>query len=257
MTFSHLRKIKKCLLIKFLFCRVSVQYHLVAPIFGRKFSEKFVQVFALLKNKCYLCKKIVNPKNTMINLSQIFPPNYPDMPTWQDIEWMFQDILNRSDSVELFVYKIDQENCPYYKEALVLLLEERLPEWYLERKEIAGNYYGNDWKPYWQQPKDKIAELLRKYRQQQELEPVAIQQPVQATLDLPLEIVSHQQALTDSIKKVKDTVLDVMKDIKPPQPIVIHMPIYINSHVYNTHNNDNINNCNLIQGSMYDTQIKN
>ena len=93
----------------------------------------------------------------MLDLSQIFPINYPDVPTHEDIEFMFKEILNHSDSVNQVVREIEKETCPYYKEALIHCLAAKLDDWYDKQKEIAGIDYGDCWIHLGKNPKTKSA----------------------------------------------------------------------------------------------------
>ena len=144
----------------------------------------------------------------MTDLTNIFPTNYPDKPSTEDFEIMFQDILDRSDSVLKVVSKIEKESCPYYQEALVRLLAQHLPTWYNTQDPIAGIDYGDHWIPYWQEPQRIIRELIDKYKARQNTPPYSI--PV-----APVEkIVQHVQ------QSVQQAVKDIV--VSPTQPIIIH-----------------------------------
>ena len=106
-------------------------------------------------------------QKNMLDLSQIFPINYPDVPTHEDIEFMFKEILNHSDSVNQVVREIEKETCPYYKESLIRRLADDLDYWYENQKSIAGIDHGDCWIPYWQEPKDKIRQLINRYQAEQ------------------------------------------------------------------------------------------
>ena len=161
-----------------------------------------------------------NHNTHMINLNQIFPDNYSDMPTVQDIQMIFNEILNRSDSVRDIVCRIDDESCPYYKHALVLYLADQLDEWYRKQKDIAGFQQGDHWFPYWQEPKDEIRYYVEKYRKEQKAHPYT-------TTDTPPtptpKVVEH---LKSSIQHVVAE-LSAIKNAAQYPHITIHMPVYI------------------------------
>ena len=162
----------------------------------------------------------------MTDLTNIFPTNYPDRPSTEDLEIMFQDILDRSDSVLKVVSKIENESCPYCQEALVRLLAQRLPTWYNTQDPIAGIDYGDHWIPYWQEPQRILRELIDKYQAQQNTPPVSM--PIAAPME---KIVRHVQL------SVQQTIKQAVKDIvvSPTQPIIIHnLTInYYNAPVHN------------------------
>lgn len=172
----------------------------------------------------------------MSYLSYIFPSNYPDIPTCQDIELMLQDILNRSDSVDGAVYKIDQEACPYYKEALVCCLEEKLPKLYQSCSELVGYYSGGYWIPYWQDPKAHIRELKKKYQHQQDSSAniFSQEQPEAKPREMTKVI---KQVGEETINRVKQVVCDSIQEIAPNQPIQITQHITIPIYIVNGDNN--------------------
>ena len=163
----------------------------------------------------------------MTDLTNIFPISYPDRPSQQDIEIMFQDILNRSDSVDKVVYKIEKESCPYYKQALIHILEDRLPDWNTTHNPIAGREYGDSWVPYWQEPQDKIRKLIEKYQVEQ------LHTILPAPAELPIEPASAPRpTITQHVKdSVKQVVNDLMAIKEMAQSknihITIHAPIYV------------------------------
>lgn len=125
--------------------------------------------FSILKTHIFSLPlhPISNTRKHMLDLSQIFPINYPDVPTHEDIEFMFKEILNHSDSVNQVVREIEKETCPYYKEALIHCLAAKLDYWYENQKSIAGIDHGDCWIPYWEQPQDKIRQLVNRYQAEQ------------------------------------------------------------------------------------------
>lgn len=164
----------------------------------------------------------------MINLNQIFPDNYPDMPNMQDIQVIFNEILNRSDSVRDIVCHIDDESCPYYKHALVLYLADQLDEWYRKQKDIAGFQQGDHWFPYWQEPKDEIRYYVEKYRKEQK----AYTYTTTATRvgEIPKPTVSHTPKVVEHLKSSIQQVvaeLSAIKNAAQYSHITIHMPVYI------------------------------
>lgn len=202
----------------------------------------------------------------MLDLNQIFPSTYLDMPSWQDIEIMLQEILNRSDSVDMVVSKIDKEPCPYYKETLIRCLQDRYPLLYKSDKEMLGYYSSDCWYPYWPEPKDKFRELINQYQAEQKAIPVL--EPEQEECNIPTAevklppVVYHsdiQEVPTaTTIKQIVSGLKQVVKEFNSlyeqnMQPITIHIPVYINPTIYTTHNDNN--NCNVLQGPMYDTQF--
>ena len=195
----------------------------------------------------------------MLDLSQIFPANYPDIPSQQDIEAMFQDILNHSDSVNQVVCTIEEESCPYCKEALTHCLADKIDIWYLKRRPIAGYEHGNSWIPYWQEPKDKIRQLINRYQAEQkhftykplqtspvvpadclDLSAIPLSKPsIPATthatpdgsvpVDFPTGNQSPEtslQSLVQSLRKVITEVAAIRND-NTYQNITINMPVYV------------------------------
>ena len=181
----------------------------------------------------------------MTDLTNIFPTNYPDRPSTEDLEIMFKDILDRTDSVLKVVSKIENESCPYYQEALVRLLAQRLPTWYNTQDPIVGIDYGDHWIPYWQEPQRIIRELIDKYQARQNMSPVSM--PIAAPVE---KIVRHvQQSVQQTIKQaVQQAVKDIV--VSPTQPIIIHnLTInYYNAPIGQTGSNTTITGLdNLIQ----------
>jgi hypothetical protein len=178
----------------------------------------------------------------MIDLSQIFPTDYPERPSQKDIEIMFQDILNHSDSVDSIVCAIDDEPCPFYKEALTHCIEDNIDAWYQRRHPIAGVEYGNAWIPYWQDPHAKLRQLINKYQNHQlhyTYTPVPIElttTPIPAASDglVPADIPAGK-SLQSMLKSAIQQVAQELSSIQLPaaQPIIIqNMPITIHYHQY-------------------------
>ena len=175
----------------------------------------------------------------MLDLSQIFPANYPDIPSQQDIEAMFQDILNHSDSVNQVVCTIEEESCPYCKEALTHCLADNLDMWYLKRRPIAGYEHGNSWVPYWQQPKDNIRKLLNKFQTEQKhysyISTDNGHSPAADCLDHSAIPLSQTNSIPSKLKSAIQQVAKELAAIKIPpaaQPIVIqNMPITIHCYL--------------------------
>ena len=175
----------------------------------------------------------------MLDLSQIFPINYPDVPTHEDIEFMFKEILNHSDSVNQVVREIEKETCPYYKEALIHCLAAKLDYWYENQKSIAGIDHGDCWIPYWEQPQDKIRQLVNRYQaEQKQFTYNPLQTSPLVAADCP-DLSAIPLSQTNSIpSKLKSAIQQVAKELAaikiPPaaQPIVIqNMPITIHCYL--------------------------
>ena len=158
----------------------------------------------------------------MTDLTNIFPTNYPDRPSSEEIELMFKEILNRSDSVDMIVSKIEKEACPYYKEALVRCMADKIDGWYKRQAEIAGIDYGDYWKPYWQEPKAYIDQLIHKYEEEQR-ETTHITSESQSSL-----IPNITQQVKASVKHVVSE-LKTIKEITQANTIhiTVQMPIYV------------------------------
>lgn len=158
----------------------------------------------------------------MTNLTNIFPANYPDKPSTEELEIMFKDILDRSDTVDMVVSKIEKESCPYYKEALVRCIADKIDRWYQKEAEIAGCKHGNYWIPYWQKPKERIKELIHKYEAEQR-----DTTPCTTTLP-PASIPNITQQVKESVKQVVSE-LKTIKEITQAKTIqvTVQMPIYI------------------------------
>ena len=190
----------------------------------------------------------------MTDLTNIFPNTYSDVPTWQEIENMLQEILNRADSVDMVVSKIEKESCPYYKEALIRCLEERWPLLCKSDKELLGYYSGNYWYPYWAEPKDQFNKLIKQYKEEQQpieyVDPIDVDAPP-VVCNIDTQENENASTIRQIVSSIKMVVKD-LRDIHTTQPITINMPIYINSHIHTY--NDNTQ-CNVLQGPMYDTQF--
>ena len=63
----------------------------------------------------------------MTNLSHIFPSDYLNPPTEEDLQFEVQDLLCRTDYPPQLLTKIDAMQFPYYKEALMQCLKQ---EWH-------------------------------------------------------------------------------------------------------------------------------
>lgn len=163
----------------------------------------------------------------MTNLTNIFPTNYPDRPSAEELELIFTEILNRSDSVKTVVAKIEKESCPYYKLALVHLLAQRLPDWYDSQDPMAGYDCWNGWIPYWQDPDVKIQELISKYEAQQYTSNYTT-----TITQAPKDFVEQ---LTKTVKKAINTVTQtIQQESIPPlatAPVTIHNTINIHFHI--------------------------
>lgn len=54
----------------------------------------------------------------MKNLSQIFPINYPNPPSEEDLQFEVQDMLRYADSPMDILDTINKIPCPYYRKAI-------------------------------------------------------------------------------------------------------------------------------------------
>ena len=158
----------------------------------------------------------------MTNLTNIFPANYPDKPSTEELEIMFKDILDRSDTVDMVVSKIEKESCPYYKEALIRYMANKIDGWYQKRSEIAGVHHGDYWIPYWQKPDEQIDKLIHKYEAEQR------QTSLITTAPLSPLIPNITQQVKESVKQVVSE-LKTIKEITQAKTIqiTVQMPIYI------------------------------
>jgi hypothetical protein len=163
----------------------------------------------------------------MTDLTNIFPTNYPDRPSTDELECLFKDILNRADSVNSVVATIEKESCPYYKLALVHLLARRLNEWYDTQAPMAGYHCSNGWIPYWQEPNCKIRELIRKYEAQQ---PTA---NYTTTLkQAPKEVVEQlTKSVKQAINAITQTIQQPSTQPLATAPLTIHNTINIHFHI--------------------------
>jgi hypothetical protein len=161
---------------------------------------------------------------------EIFPHNYIDMPSNEDIAIMLEDILQRADNVNTIVYKIQQEPCPYYQEALILLLNDQLKDFYHKRDERFGYYRQHDWIPYWQNRNEEIKKLLH------QCERLQTQSPPSPVKELPAQIeYKHQHDSSIDVQRVADKLKVVLQqtvsDIKEYKDSMHAFPITINVHV--------------------------
>lgn len=169
---------------------------------------------------------------------------------------MFKEILNHSDSVNQVVCRIEEESCPYCKEALTHCLADKLDIWYLKRRPIAGYEYGNSWIPYWQEPKDKIRQLINRYQAEQkhftykplqtspvvpsdcpDLSAIPLSQPSTPTATCyasaggPADSGNQSpetslQSLVQSLRKVM-TEVTALRNANTCQNITINIPVYV------------------------------
>ena len=157
---------------------------------------------------------------------EIFPHNYPDIPSDKGIAIMLRDILKHADSVNSIVYEIQQETCPYYQEALIRLLSDQLDDFYHKKDERFGYYRLNDWIPYWQNKDDEIKELLRQCEQQQkQLKQASIEESstqihdtqtenpptISIQTDRPSTTIKVSQQIKDSIGSFKELLSEIVE----------------------------------------------
>jgi hypothetical protein len=164
----------------------------------------------------------------MIDLTNIFPTNYPDRPSSEEIELVFKEILNRSDSVDMVVSNIEKESCPYYKEVLVRCMADKIDGWYQRQAEIVGIKQGDYWIPYWQKPNEQIEKLIHKYEAEQR----------ETSLITPAPQSSLIPNITQQVKASVKHVVSELKTIKEiTQAKTIHITVQMPIYVINGDNN--------------------
>lgn len=158
----------------------------------------------------------------MIDLTNIFPTNYPDRPSSEEIELMFKEILNRSDSVDMVVSNIENESCPYYKEALIRYMANKIDGWYQKRSEIAGVHHGDYWIPYWQKPDEQIDKLIHKYEAEQRQTSLITTAPQSPLIpNITQQVKASVKHVISELKTIKE--ITQVKTIH----ITVQMPIYV------------------------------
>ena len=63
----------------------------------------------------------------MTNLNQIFPLDYPNSPTYEDLLFEVRDLLRHAESPIDILHTINKIQCPYYRKAFAILVP---PQWH-------------------------------------------------------------------------------------------------------------------------------
>ena len=161
----------------------------------------------------------------MTNLSHIFPSDYLNPPTEEDLQFEVQDLLCRTDYPPQLLTKIDAMQCPYYKEALMQCLKQ---EWHqmVERRDERTGYYDteNNWIICWLDAELEMKRYIKRYRNEQD-------SFVYTATDLQP---THQRSITQHVKdSVKQVVNDLLaiKEIAQRKTIIIQN-LHIHNHYY-------------------------
>ncbi len=71
------------------------------------------------------------------SLNQIFPVDYPQIPTIEDLKFEVQDMLRHCETANMILHYLQQIKCPYYQEALTIQTQQSWHEMEQSRKEPA------------------------------------------------------------------------------------------------------------------------
>ena len=161
----------------------------------------------------------------MKNLSQIFPCDYLNPPTVEDLYFEVQEMLCYSDTPLQVLDKIQSLDCPYYKEALLLCYMDTWLQ--MVKKEDPITYYedgdGNKI-ANWPDAVYDMKRLIKRYRNEQD-------SFVYTATDLrPTHQRSITQHVKDSVKQVVNDLLAI-KEIAQSQTIIIQN-LHIHNHYY-------------------------
>ena len=108
-------------------------------------SKLFAQIIKLM----YLCTFLISHL-TMINLSQIFPSGYRNIPTEEDLHFEVQEILCHCENDKQIIDALRRIRCPYMRKATTLCLQE---DWHqlMQLRDDRTGYYDSDgdWRNAW------------------------------------------------------------------------------------------------------------
>ena len=166
----------------------------------------------------------------MRRLSHIFPLDYPNPPTQEDLLFEVQDLLRHHTPLHILnkIKSLDQS--PYYKEALATCYMYYWQELENSRDPIAGyDHPDGYWIPFWPEAKDEIKRLIREFEHQQS---------DYAYLPIDNSTTTNTPTITQQIKSTAlnaaQTVISTIKNQANSttqtiniQNITINMPVYI------------------------------
>lgn len=158
----------------------------------------------------------IRKTHIMLNLTQIFPANYPNMPTAEELNFEVQEMLRRCDNDKQIMDWLNHIPCPYMRKAICLCFQGKWHELEKLRDDRTG-YYDSDggWRIAWLYMDSDIKLIVKKANLQQiELERKHSQQE---------EMTIHNNSNTHNI---------MSKESQPTQPIkmencnVFMAPVY-------------------------------
>lgn len=104
----------------------------------------------------------------MTNLSHIFPSDYINPPTEEDIQLEVQDMLCHTDYPIKLLSTIAQHPCPFYREALMVCLEQQWSEMVNIQHHLTGYYDGDGrWIIYWPDAESEMKRMIKRFRNEQ------------------------------------------------------------------------------------------
>lgn len=162
----------------------------------------------------------------MTNLTNIFPCDYPNPPSMQDLDFEVQELLCHSESPMDIIHYLNRIQCPYYRKALAAMVS---PNWHqMERngKEPAVYYdFDGQWRRTWMNVDEDMRAIIKQANCEQAEREIA------------------QQEKTRTENKPQNT---------HPEQTNTTMPLIVQKHE-GTINNTEYNNCTFIYGAAPQT----
>lgn len=172
------------------------------------------------------------------NLNNIFPSDYPNPPSERDLKIEVQDMLRYCERPYDALVEIAQTDCPYYREALLVVYEKIWLELLHTRQDFAGYPAGNAWFCYWP---DYEADFCTAYNlcENQQKEIRLLQPQPAPTISLPAEHNTPQQTvstkaivqqITTATKQAISTISSTLQNtyLIPPQITLIqHIHLHV------------------------------
>lgn len=124
----------------------------------------------------------------MTNLNQIFPLDYPNLPTYEDLLFEVQDLLRHAESPIDILQTINKIQCPYYRKAIVSIIPYHWHQMELYGIEPAVyNDFDGQWRITW----SNIDFDMRRIVKQANAEIVEIEQKQRETISPKTHITNH------------------------------------------------------------------
>lgn len=161
----------------------------------------------------------------MINLNHIFPVDYPNIPTYEDLEIEVQDMLCRSDNPKQVLCKIQSLDCPYYKEALTRCYND-IWRHMVDRQDPATYYEDGDGHKIanWPEAQYDMKRLIRQLWDEQE----AYCKPAIIADTQTLQKAAEVLASTAVTQQLKKSVTQAVTQVCTAEEILAAKPIIVN-----------------------------